>query len=64
MESYVINYLTDGMDSITEKIEKYLEETNELPDDDEDDDDDDSDDDDDDEEENINDVIDRYDERT
>lgn len=38
MESYVINYLTAGTDSIAEKIEKYLEETNELPDEDEDED--------------------------
>lgn len=39
MESYVINYLTAGHDSIAEKIEKYLEETNELPDEDEEDED-------------------------
>lgn len=30
MDAYVINYLTDGCDSITDKIEKYLEETNAL----------------------------------
>jgi len=37
MDAYVINYLTGGMDCITEKIEKYMEETDELEEEEEDD---------------------------
>lgn len=38
MDSYVINYLTDGIDCITEKIDKYIEEVEEIdvPEDEED----------------------------
>ena len=37
MDGYVINYLTGGMDSISDKIQKYMEETRELEEDEEDD---------------------------
>ena len=37
MDGYVINYLTGGMDSISDKIQKYMEETKELEEDEEDD---------------------------
>lgn len=38
MDGYVINYLTGGMDSISDKIQKYQEETRELEDNEEEDD--------------------------
>jgi thiamine pyrophosphokinase len=30
IDGYVINYLTGGMDSISDKIQKYIEETTDL----------------------------------